>query len=1253
MTKSWYRCVRTLVLLSAAITTQLAISGCGAGWGDSKPVISTSTGQSGSSAQTVNSGQSATFTVTPNGTGPFTFQWYKNGVAISGANGSSYTTPPTTGSDNGAVYTCSVTNAAGTVMSQPFTLAVDTPPSITTQPQSLAVTAGQPATFTVASGGTGPLSYQWYQNGTPIPGATSATLLIPATGVAQSGLDYTVTVTNALGNATSSAATLTVNPEASDLAFNPVAPDTYGTAPFPVSTTSASNGTITYSVVSGPAIVSGNTVTVTGTGTVVLQASQAASGNYAAATADTSFTVSPGNPNLAFSPVVNKAYGSAPFPVNATSASNGAITYSVLSGPATISGDTVTVTGPGTVVLQATQPATGDYIAATVDTSFTVSSGDPNLALAPIPNKTYGSAPFPVSATSASNGAITYSVVSGPATISGNMVTLTGLGPVVVQASQAATADYTSATTTTSFTVGGETPMLTFASIPAEIYGNAPFPVTASSASSGAVTYSVVSGPATIVGNTVTLTGAGPVEIMASQAASGDYTAATAVTTFTVAGETPTITFPSPGTQAYSQTPIAVNATSNSTGTITYSVVSGPATISGNMVTMTGAGPVTLQASEAASGGFGTGTATTTFTITATNPQIALQPVSQNLCPPQTLTLSVNATNATSYQWNYNGTPIPGATDTTYTIGSTSASNTGNYTVTVSNPTASVTSQTATVNVGSTIVTNPSNLTITQYQEGSFSVAATGSGHYTYQWWEVPFGGSAAQIPGATSSLYVTPPQTTVTPAGQPNSYYAVVTDTTCSQTLPPSGQATLTVDAGNSPPTITQQPLGQTVAVGSGATFTADAVGAGTITYQWYVIPNGGTNEEITGATPQTETAISGATSASYTVPTTSTQDANDQDVYYVVATNAYGTAVSQHATLAVDQGIQLQITNEPANQYVNAGESATFSVTATSTAPLTYQWYEVPPGKSAAAQSTYVLQGGTPTQTTGTANAVAIPGATGATLTVPNTTANQTGTVYYVVVSNGTGTGTSTVYSNTAVLTVGQPTGIGMCATDWNMLGSTTAAGCTYELTDGNGDEQGEIVWPTLISTGNVQLSFTITTSNTTTPPADGFTMTLGDSLGATLQSVGLPGEGIGAKGIPGFVLAFDDFYNAACTSGCYPAPYVADPSTSGNPDYLGVGRGEPSLWENPYFNVNLNLPIPSGDTLSLAEPGKTITHSYVVSMVNGYMSVTMDGTQVFSGNVSVPPVAYLYLTASTGGSAEEVQVSNISATVNAPSN
>jgi hypothetical protein len=189
----------------------------------------------------------------------------------------------------------------------------------------------------------------------------------------------------------------------------------------------------------------------------------------------------------------------------------------------------------GTVVVGASQAASGNYAAATANVSFTVAVEIPVLAFAPVSAQTYGNAPFIVSATSASSGAVTYTVVSGPATIAGNIVTLTGAGTVVVSASQAATGNYAAATANVSFTVAVEIPVLAFAPVSAEAYGNAPFIVSATSASSGAVTYTVVSGPATIAGNIVTLTGVGTVVVGASQAASGNYAAATANVSFTVA----------------------------------------------------------------------------------------------------------------------------------------------------------------------------------------------------------------------------------------------------------------------------------------------------------------------------------------------------------------------------------------------------------------------------------------------------------------------------------------------------------------------------------------------------------------------------------------------------------------------------------------------------------------------------------------------------------------------------------------------
>jgi hypothetical protein len=507
-------------------------------------------------------------------------------------------------------FTVKAADAFGDSTTQAYTITVSkATPTLAFTPIATQTYGVTPFTVSASSASSGAVSYSVTSGPATISGNT-----VTITGVGPVVLGASQAASTNYTAATASTS-FTVSQETPTLVFATIPSHTYGDAPFTVSATSASSGVVTYSVTSGPATISGNTVTLTGAGTVVLGASQAATTDYAVATASATFTVYAEAPTLTFTTIATQTYGVAPFTVSASSASSGAVTYSVTSGPATISGSTVTITGAGTVVLGASQAATGNYGPATASTNFTVSPKTPTLVFATIPTETYGNAAFAVSATSASNGAVTYSVTSGPATISGNMVTLTGVGPVVLGASQAATTDYTSATASTNFTVSQETPTLIFATIPTETYGNVPFAVSASSASSGVVTYSVTSGPATISGSTVTITGAGPVVLGASQAATTDYTTATASVNFTVYAETPTLTFTAIPTQTYSTTPISVSATSASSGAVTYSVTGGPATISGNMVTLTGVGTVSLLASQAANGNYAATTTTTNFTV--------------------------------------------------------------------------------------------------------------------------------------------------------------------------------------------------------------------------------------------------------------------------------------------------------------------------------------------------------------------------------------------------------------------------------------------------------------------------------------------------------------------------------------------------------------------------------------------------------------------------------------------------------------
>jgi hypothetical protein len=82
-------------------------------------------------------------------------------------------------------------------------------PAITTQPANTTVTELQPASFSVTATGTAPLSYQWRRNGTPIAGATSATLTMSSALAADHGARYSAVVTNSAGSVTSTDAVLT------------------------------------------------------------------------------------------------------------------------------------------------------------------------------------------------------------------------------------------------------------------------------------------------------------------------------------------------------------------------------------------------------------------------------------------------------------------------------------------------------------------------------------------------------------------------------------------------------------------------------------------------------------------------------------------------------------------------------------------------------------------------------------------------------------------------------------------------------------------------------------------------------------------------------------------------------------------------------------------------------------------------------------------------------------------------------------
>jgi hypothetical protein len=153
-----------------------------------------------------NVGQSATFSVTAEGSPTLAYQWKKGVSDILGATSSSYTINPVAVSDGGS-YTVAITNSGGSVTSSAATLTVI--PNILTQPVSQTVAPLDDVTFTVVAEGTATLTYQWQKNHVNISGATTSSLLLENVSESDQA-NYRAVVTNTGGSTNSNDAYLNV-----------------------------------------------------------------------------------------------------------------------------------------------------------------------------------------------------------------------------------------------------------------------------------------------------------------------------------------------------------------------------------------------------------------------------------------------------------------------------------------------------------------------------------------------------------------------------------------------------------------------------------------------------------------------------------------------------------------------------------------------------------------------------------------------------------------------------------------------------------------------------------------------------------------------------------------------------------------------------------------------------------------------------------------------------------------------------------
>ncbi|MGO9586784.1 MAG: immunoglobulin domain-containing protein [Limisphaerales bacterium] len=957
--------------------------------------------------QTVEVGSSVTFSVYGNVTGPepYFYQWQKDGTnLVNGTNLLSGASVITSGStndtlilsnvqtNNNGFYYVVVTNYGGAVTSVWALLTVtNIPPTVAAQPASQTNGVGTTVTLTAIATGSAPLSYQWQLNGTNLvnktnqvngvraitSGATSNVLTISNVQLTNAGT-YTVIVTNKIyGGSAATNASLSVQ-----------------ATPFLLLQPTPTNQSLAAGATAALA--------VTAVGAVPLHYQWKLNGTKVANVNDHIFGATT---NLL---IIGNA--------QTTNSGNYTVVITNVDGSVTSSVATVTVTNVPPGITQPISQTNG--VGTTVIFAVTATNGTPPLH--------YQWQLFGTNLAKLS-GRIT-GVTSNMLTLS--KVQLTNSG------------DYTVVVTNIAGAVTSSVATLTVVASP-EITVQ-PTPTNQSLAVGSTATLTVTAlgtmplhyqwklngtNVANVNGHIIGATTNVLVISNAQTTNSGDYT----VVVTNIAGSvtssnayvTVTNILPSITSQPTSQTVVVganVTNTVIATGTAPLhyqwqmngtNLVNGTNTLNGQKVITRGATTnilTLLNAQTNNSGDYtvivtnfgGSVTSSVAAVIVASSPVIITQPTNQSAGVGLAATFTVTAVGITPlhYQWQVggvnltdgtsgDGSQVSGSTTTNLTISNLQTNENGNsYSVVVTNAFELVTSSNALLtvtNVAPAIVVQPQNQTLRTGSNATFTVTASGTAPLSYQW---QLNGTnlldgtnvdGSQISGSiTTNLTVSFAQT-----NEDGNYTVIITNVAGSVI---SSTAVLTV----AQLAMTNQPSSQKVGVGADASFSVGVSGTQPLSYQWF---QNGTNILVNGG------RINGANTNQLTIRNVQTNDSGSQ--FSVTVTNLAGSVSSTNVTLTVTLAPVITMQPTPADQVLSVGSTATFTVTASGAAPLSYQWQ---------LNGTSLVDG---------ANLVdgdIISGSTTYTLTISNVQTNDSGANYTVIVTNAFGS----VTSSNAALTV-----------------------------------------------------------------------------------------------------------------------------------------------------------------------------------------------------------------------------------------
>jgi photosystem II stability/assembly factor-like uncharacterized protein len=467
------------------------------------------------------------------------------------------------------------------------------------------VVANQPLTLNGSASSGLPIAYT--SSNTSVAEIFGSELIIKGSGT------INLTASQA-GDATFAAASpvvraLTINRANQTITFAALSAATFSAGDIELAGTSDSDLPVAYSSSNtSVATVSGNSLVIVGAGSTNITASQGGNAIFNAATPVVrALTVNKADQTISFEPLAAKGINDPPFSLSATASSGLAVTYtSSNTSVATVSGTTVMIISQGTTTIMATQSGNTNYNAALpVNQVLTVNGKQSqSITFNSIVAKTFGDVNFTLSATASSNLTVSYSSSNtAVATVNGNAVTIVGAGSTEITASQAGDATFNPATSVQQpLVVNKANQAIAFEALAAKNITDPSFTLSASASSGLSVSYASSNiSVATVSGNTVTIVGPGTTTITASQSGSINFNAATSVEQELRVNskQDQTISFDALAARTFGAANFNLVATASSGLPISYSSSNtAVATVTGNMVSIVGAGTTVITASQ-------------------------------------------------------------------------------------------------------------------------------------------------------------------------------------------------------------------------------------------------------------------------------------------------------------------------------------------------------------------------------------------------------------------------------------------------------------------------------------------------------------------------------------------------------------------------------------------------------------------------------------------------------------------------------